>query len=247
MRVGTGRVPSVVVLDDPEQDDHKRQVTWDIEDAPVALPLKDLGVIGIAGPGDSAHALGRWTVARAAVLHSPMDVQFYVLTENEAHTRWDWTRWLPHARPSGGQDANVLIGTDSETVGARVGELTQLLDARQKAVKEAGGSGAGLIDADIVVVWDGSRRLRSMPGVVRLLREGPGVAMYAICLDEEERFLPGECQAVVVAEPRRTEETPGQAAGLAAAAPPPRAGSRPSTPGTRRPSRPPRTRRRCSN
>ncbi|WP_329546090.1 FtsK/SpoIIIE domain-containing protein [Streptomyces sp. NBC_01356] len=220
MRVGTGRVPSVVVLDDPEQDDHKRQVTWDIEDAPVALPLKDLGVIGIAGPGDSAHALGRWAVAQAAVLHSPMDVQFYVLTENEAHTRWDWTRWLPHARPSGGQDANVLIGTDSETVGARVGELTQLLDARQKAVKEAGGSGAGLIDADIVVVWDGSRRLRSMPGVVRLLREGPGVAMYAICLDEEERFLPGECQAVVVAEPRRTEETPGQSAGFAAAAPP---------------------------
>ncbi|MGP4044742.1 FtsK/SpoIIIE domain-containing protein [Streptomyces sp. 2A115] len=222
MRVGTGRVPSVVVLDDPEQDDHKRQVTWDIEDAPVALPLKDLGVIGIAGPGDSAEALGRWAVAQAAVMHSPMDVQFYVLTENEAHTRWDWVRWLPHARPSGGQDVNVLIGMDSETVGARVGELTQLLDARQKALKEGGGGrgdGPAFSDPDIVVVWDGSRRLRSMPGVVRLLREGPGVAMYAICLDEEERFLPGECQAVVVAEPRRTEEAAGGAAGFGAAQP----------------------------
>ncbi|MFF4506642.1 FtsK/SpoIIIE domain-containing protein [Streptomyces sp. NPDC001401] len=209
LRVGTGRVPSEVVLDDPEQDEHKRQVTWKIEDSPVALPLKDLGVVGIAGPGESAQALGRWAVAQTAVLHSPMDVQFYVLTDNDAHPRWDWVRWLPHTRPAGGQDANVLIGTDSETVGARVGELTQLLDARQKALREGGNSGDGpsFSDPDIVVVWDGSRRLRSMPGVVRLLREGPAVAVYAICLDEEERFLPGECQAVVIAEPRRADDT----------------------------------------
>lgn len=208
VRVGTGRVRSEVLLDDPEQDEHKRQVSWYIEDAPVALPLKDLGVIGIAGPGDSAQALGRWAVAQTAVLHSPMDVQFYILTENEAHPRWDWVRWLPHTHPASGQDVNVLIGTDSETVGARVGELTQLLDARQKALKESGkrGDGPQFSDPDIVVVWDGSRRLRSLPGVVRLLREGPAVAIYAICLDEEERFLPGECQGVVVAEPRRADD-----------------------------------------
>ncbi|MFD7057939.1 FtsK/SpoIIIE domain-containing protein [Streptomyces sp. NPDC059906] len=203
LRVGTGQVPSEVVLDDPEQDEHKRQVTWEIEDSPVALPLRDLGVIGVAGPGDSAQALARWAVAQTAVLHSPMDVQFYVLTENHAQPRWDWVRWLPHARPASGQDVNVVIGTDSETVSARVGELTQLLDARQKALKENGSGGVGpaFADPDIVVVWDGSRRLRSLPGVVRLLREGPAVALYAICLDEEERFLPGECQAFVVAEP----------------------------------------------
>ncbi|MER6078655.1 FtsK/SpoIIIE domain-containing protein [Streptomyces sp. NPDC001833] len=209
IRFGTGRVPSEVELDDPEQDEHKRKVRWYIEDAPVGLSLRDLGVIGVAGPGDSAHALGRWAVAQTAVLHSPMDVQFYVLTDNDAGERWDWVRWLPHSRPGGGQDVNVLIGTDSETVGARVGELTQLLDGRQKALQKGGRSktdGPAFSDPDIVVVWDGSRRLRSMPGVVRLLKEGPGVAIRSICLDEEERFLPGECQGVVVAEPRAAKE-----------------------------------------
>ncbi|MFF2844779.1 FtsK/SpoIIIE domain-containing protein [Streptomyces sp. NPDC058001] len=201
LRVGTGQLPSEVVLDDPEQDDHKREVTWTIEDAPVAIDLGERGVIGVAGPGDAPQAIGRWLIAQSAVLHSPLDVQFYVLTENSAQTTWDWVRWLPHSRPSGGQDANILIGTDAETVAARIGELTQLLDARQKASKENGRQKA-FTDPDIVVVWDGSRRLRSMPGVVRLLREGPSVAMYAVCLDAEERFLPGECQAVVVAEPR---------------------------------------------
>ncbi|MFI9819822.1 FtsK/SpoIIIE domain-containing protein [Streptomyces sp. NPDC052013] len=207
LRVGTGQLPSEVVLDDPEQDDHRRQVTWKIEDAPVALKLRSLGVIGMAGPGDSARALGRWAVAQTAALHSPMDVQFYVLSENFAQESWDWVRWLPHARPSGGQDVNVLIGTDAETVGARIGELTQILDARKKAADENRSQGTTFSDPDIVVVWDGSRRLRSLPGVVRLLREGPSVSMYAICLDAEERFLPGECQAFVVAEPLAEERT----------------------------------------
>ncbi|MFE0132468.1 FtsK/SpoIIIE domain-containing protein [Streptomyces sp. NPDC059037] len=205
LRFGTGQMPSEVVLDDPEKDDHRRQVTWKIEDAPVALPLKGLGVIGIAGPGDSATALGRWAVAQTATLHSPMDVQFYVLTENTARDSWDWVRWLPHSRPSSGQDINVLIGTDAETVGARIGELTQTLEARLKALEENKSQGANFSDPDIVVVWDGSRRLRSLPGVVRLLREGPSVGMYALCLDSEERFLPGECQAFVVAEPKPKE------------------------------------------
>ncbi|KPI16564.1 cell division FtsK/SpoIIIE [Actinobacteria bacterium OK074] len=212
LRVGTGRLPSEVVLDDPEQDEHKRQVAWDIEDAPVAVPLRERGVLGIAGPDNSAHALGRWVVGQAAALHSPLDVQFYVLTEGAARESWDWVRWLPHARPSGAQDTNVLIGTDAETVAARIGELTQLLDARQKAVENKSGGQVSFSEPDIVVVWDGSRRLRSMPGVVRLLREGPAVSVYAICLDTEERFLPGECQAVVIAEPRPEEHQDNSAA-----------------------------------
>ncbi|MES5824386.1 FtsK/SpoIIIE domain-containing protein [Streptomyces sp. RG80] len=205
IRVGTGQLNSEVVLDDPEQLDHKRQVTWKIEDAPVALNLRSLGVIGMAGPGDSARAMGRWAVAQTAALHSPMDVQFYVLSENAAQDSWDWARWLPHAKPGNGQDVNLLIGTDAETVGARIGELTQILDARKKAAEQNGSQGTAFSDPDIVVVWDGSRRLRSLPGVVRILREGPAVSVYAICLDAEERFLPGECQAYVVAEPPAQE------------------------------------------
>ncbi|MER5973402.1 FtsK/SpoIIIE domain-containing protein [Streptomyces sp. NPDC002055] len=218
LRVGTGQLPSAVVLDDPEQDDHRRQVTWRIEDAPVSLSLAEYGVIGMAGPGDSPQALARWAVAQTAVLHSPLDVQFYVLTEASGRQSWEWTRWLPHSRPSGAADANLLIGTDAETVAARIGELTQILDARIKAAKESRAQGTSFSDPDIVVVWDGSRRLRSMPGVVRLLQEGPAVAMYALCLDAEERFLPGECKAFVIAEePARDHITDRAAAAVGAA------------------------------
>ncbi|ARQ70533.1 FtsK/SpoIIIE domain-containing protein [Streptomyces marincola] len=201
IRVGTAELDSEVVLTDPQQDEHKRQVFWKIADAPVTLPLRTLGVIGFAGPGDTARALGRWAVSQIAVLESPVDVQFFILTDGSGQYSWDWARWLPHARPGAEHEVNALIGNDAETIGARVAELTALLDARQKAAKEAGSRGGTFKDPDIVVVFDGSRRMRSLPGVIRLLTEGPQVQIHALCLDDEERFLPGECQAVVVAEP----------------------------------------------
>ncbi|MFC4033627.1 FtsK/SpoIIIE domain-containing protein [Streptomyces polygonati] len=214
LRVGTAKVPSEVVLDDPEQEEHRRKVAWEIDDAPVALELRRLGVVGFAAPGEGARAMGRWAVAQAAALSSPMDVRFYVLTDQSGRESWEWVRWLPHARPADGQDASALMGTDAETAAARIAELGSILTERQKAKQQAGSGAhhaAFFKDPDIVVVLDGSRRLRAMPGVVHLLREGPGVGMFLICLDSEERFLPGECQAVVIAE----FETPAASARVA--------------------------------
>ncbi|KAB8161482.1 cell division protein FtsK [Streptomyces sp. 3MP-14] len=211
IRVGTVELDSEVVLTDPEQDEHKRQVAWKIADAPVTLPLRTLGVIGYAGSGDSARALARWTVGQIAVLHSPVDVQFVLLTDGTGQYSWEWMRWLPHSRPAPEHDTNLLVGNDAETIGARVAELTAALDARQKAAKQArtGGGPTSFKDPDIVVVFDGSRKMRSLPGVIRLLREGPSVSIFALCLDDEERFLPGECQAVVIAEPNPDRATQG--------------------------------------
>ena len=48
------------------------------------------------------------------------------------------------------------------------------------------------------MLLDGSRRLRSVPGVGQLLSEGPRVGVYVICLDDGERTLPSECRTVAV-------------------------------------------------
>ena len=53
-------------------------------------------------------------------------------------------------------------------------------------------------DPDVVVVLDGARRLRALPGVVSLLLGGPAVGIYFICVDSDERTLPEECTTVVV-------------------------------------------------
>ncbi len=48
----------------------------------------------------------------------------------------------------------------------------------------------------LLVVLDGARQLRSLPGMPMVLQDGPAVGVFAICLDAEERLLPEECRVV---------------------------------------------------
>ncbi|MDQ3990176.1 MAG: FtsK/SpoIIIE domain-containing protein, partial [Actinomycetota bacterium] len=199
LRVGTGDLPSEVVLDDPTREEHRRAVTWTALDAPVTVPLRERGVLGIAGPAETPRALARWVVAQLAVLHSPHDLQLYVLTDVSGRRRWEWVRWLPQARPPDAPSATALVGTDADTVARRVAELAAMVTARRKVLRES--SAVTFADPDIVVVLDGARRLRLLPGVIQILKEGPSVGVYAVCLDADERLLPAECKATVAVNP----------------------------------------------
>jgi len=194
IRVGTGDVDSEVVLDDPDQLEHKREQIWSAVDVPITVAMHERGVLGLAGHDDFPRAIARWAVVQSAVLHSPADLRVYVLTDAHARPSWEWLRWLPHARPVEGQDAVTLIGSDADSTASRVAELVQIVTGRS-----ARASPGTLPDGpDVLVVLDGARRLRSLPGLVHVLREGPSVGVYAVCVDSDERLLPEECQAVVV-------------------------------------------------
>ncbi|WP_203718591.1 FtsK/SpoIIIE domain-containing protein [Asanoa siamensis] len=194
LRVGTASVPSTVRVDDPAQDEHRRMTTPTLDDVPVPMSVRESGVVGVAGSEAVDHAT--WLVAQAAVLHSPRDLRICVLTDRDRETSWSWVRWLPHVKPT--TDTSwAFVGTTAESVSRRIGEIGQLLAARAEA------DTARRSDPDrvsILVVLDGARRLRSLPGVVALLRDGPSVGIYVICVDAEERLLPEECRAVVTTD-----------------------------------------------
>jgi S-DNA-T family DNA segregation ATPase FtsK/SpoIIIE len=198
LRVGTADLPVTVELagSGRERSGRRRTVVRSVPDALVTVPLAECGVLGVAGPADSARAVGRWLVASAAILHSPHDLRIYLLTDPSGRVGWEWVRWLPHCRPGPGGHCVVQLGNDDESVAARIAELLAIVAARRKTISD-GHSGVGF-GAGIVVVLDGSRRLRSLPAIGQLLREGPQVGVYAICLDGSERLLPAECQAVAV-------------------------------------------------
>ena len=198
LRMGTADMPSAVELLDPTLEEHLRQVFWDIPDAPVTVPLPQRGVLGVAGPGDAPRAVGRWLVAQAATLHSPNDLQIWILTDSTGQPVWEWARWLPHCRPGQGQNTVSLIGNTAESVSTRITELLAVISSRQQST---GNSHQPVqFTPDIMVVFDGSRKLRSLPGAIQILREGPQVGVFAVCLDADERLLPAETQAVAVFE-----------------------------------------------
>ncbi len=164
---------------------------------PVVVPLREAGVLGIAGDRRRAQALARWVVVQAATWHSPRDLQVVVLAESSAAAQWDWARWLPHARPEASQDCMVLMGLGLTQAATRVGELAALVDTRV-AKRSTAARGARTDDRPVLLVVDGARALRGVPGLARLLAEGPAVGVHAVTVESDARLLPEECGATAV-------------------------------------------------
>lgn len=190
-RVGTADLPSAVVLTDPARERHEGTLTWTAPDVPVTVSLAESGVVGIAARDGVAERLAAGVVGQLAAWHSPADLGIVVLAAQPASDRWAWVRWLPHVRPTGGGPV-ARVGSDDDSTGRRVAELVALLDARREAA--ADGMRAR---ADVVVVLDGSRALRLLPGMVGLLRDGPAHGITFLCLDDDVTLLPEECRTVV--------------------------------------------------
>jgi S-DNA-T family DNA segregation ATPase FtsK/SpoIIIE len=180
-----------------------------VSDVPVTVALARVGVLGIAGPRDTRTAMARAIVGQLAVLHSPRDLALVVLTETKHLEEWSWLRWLPHLRPVANTSCQVLLGLDTDSVAARVGELAALIETR----REAGGGDKRAI----VVIVDGARTLRRTAALVDVLARGPAVGVYSVCLDEIATHLPEECGAVAVATD--SEHAEGKAATLLLAVP----------------------------
>jgi S-DNA-T family DNA segregation ATPase FtsK/SpoIIIE len=173
---------------------------------PVALPLQQLGVIGLAGSRFASRALARWLVAQAAVLHSPRDLSIVVLSAaEEAGDAWNWVRWLPHCAPREGEECTALVGTDPESVAHRITELGLHITERRRAAQPPSGflgrDAADAVPYHVLIVLDGVRALRRVPGLSMILQHGPEFGLYAICVDDEERHLPDECTAVAAWHP----------------------------------------------
>jgi DNA segregation ATPase FtsK/SpoIIIE, S-DNA-T family len=196
LRVGTVDLPSVKAVEDPARDENHRTIRWTLPDIPIGVELGELGVVGVAGASAPVQSLARWCMAQTAVLHSPRDVRVVLLTESSRAEEWGWARWLPHLRPFSPTGPVVAVGNDPESVANRVSELVAEIHARRRAM-DSSMARAVFTGPDILVIADGARRLRDVPGMVQVLTEGPVVRVFSLCFDEHERLLPEECGAVL--------------------------------------------------
>ncbi len=195
LRVGTADQASQVIVKDPARAQHEGPLHWTAPDVPVTLPLGTAGVIGIVGPDDPTRRLASWLVAQVAALHSPADAQISVLTDAGGEDAWDWAKWLPHLRGEEGSRA-VRIGADDDSRGQLVNELSAMA-AHRRELDEKARAGVN----HLVVVLDGARELRLLPGMISLLKDGPGLGIHFICLDRTVHELPEECRSVVEVGP----------------------------------------------
>ncbi|MGW0902778.1 FHA domain-containing protein [Streptomyces sp. NPDC002853] len=184
---------------------------------PVTVSLREAGALGLAGPRERLAGLTRAVVAQLAALHSPDALEIVLLSTDRARptpertAEWSWLGWLPHLRPTHGQDCRLLLAYDREQAAARTGELLRRLDdheadrasATAAATSAASVTSSAAADNDspapstpdagprTVVVVDGdpgSAGLRE--AVVRLTREGADAGIHVVCLAETPAASP---------------------------------------------------------
>ena len=193
LRLGVAELPVPVKLDgQPAVADSAPPV---MSPVPVAVDLRQAGVLGIAGRPAETQAVGRWTLLQLAALRSPQDLRLVVLCDRAAARSWEWLRWLPHGRLDVANAPVTLLGNSEETRLHRVRELTKEVEARQEVLKE---NREAEFDQQIVVLLDGARQYRTIQGMAAVLRDGPSVGVFAICLDSDRSRLPEEVTAELI-------------------------------------------------
>ena len=200
LRIGTVDQPSMLEIEDLDRGgEFKDKVRWNLPSIPIAVSVAERGVVGLAGPPERIRRLTGWLLAAAAVQHSPAGVRFVVLTGPGGERDWEWLRWLPHLRAPAGH--GLSIGNDPQSVARRVAELLAVVELRIEMTKQRSG-GALFGDPDLVVLVDGARAMRDVPGFVQLLEIGPRVRVFFLCVDREVRMLPKEAASVIVDDGR---------------------------------------------
>lgn len=195
VRLGVAELPVPVKLEgQPVLADAKPPV---MSPVPVAVNLGHAGVLGIAGQPADVQGLGRWALLQLAALRSPQDLRLVVLCDRAAARGWEWLRWLPHSRLDAPNAPLAMIGNTEPTRLARVRELVKEVENRQAVLAE---NREAEFDEQVVVLLDGARQYRTIAGMATVLRDGPAVGVYAVCLESDRSRLPEEVTAELIVD-----------------------------------------------
>jgi DNA segregation ATPase FtsK/SpoIIIE, S-DNA-T family len=183
-------------LAEPEPDlaaaaDELIRRTATLREAPVVVPLCQLGtvaVIGSAGPaGPGGHQqgpplVGSW-LASLATFHAPGELRFVGYVPVERARAWDWVKWLPHTRDPHGGDG---FGRARRAFTTDLGTFAEQLRVVEGTAEH------------VVVVVDGYRpdeaigRLRELDQL--MARAADGGVTVVVLVDRQED-TPASCGA----------------------------------------------------
>ncbi|MFI1187780.1 FHA domain-containing protein [Streptomyces californicus] len=176
----------------------------EVPSVPVTVGLREAGSLGLAGPRARLAGLARATVAQLAALHSPFDLEIVLISTDrsrpaeERRREWSWLGWLPHLRPTHGQDCRLLLAYEREQAEARAAELVRRLDEGplgpgwphldRAALAEAARAHTG---PHTVVVLDGDPGTAFLrETAARLAGAGAAAGIHLICLAETPAASP---------------------------------------------------------
>ena len=184
-RVGKGSVRSLVNVHLPEEkvdsihfhDLYKRAVAIsdeyaDLHNVPIAINLRKIGLLGIAGNAESNLLLSKSIILQLTSHHWPTELSILVIGEKKNFANWSWIREIPHRTNLYPSPIVSLTGWGDTDF-----EISNILERELLARQEIAAENEEKIKKlpAIVVIFDNIPNLYEHAAFSRLLAFGPSL------------------------------------------------------------------------
>ena len=179
-----------------------------VENAPIAIPLRDVGALAVSGNRGNVRALVRSMLVEMAAFHSPDDLRMLAYFPADAAANWTWLKWLPHTRRLRQMKADKVTGEPLCLLADNVDDLRDLLNSqvlpelerRRKLAGEKSGAddNAAPPKPHFVILLDGftpQGPLARTPLLNELFREAASLGVTVLCLVDDRSDEPAALQA----------------------------------------------------
>jgi S-DNA-T family DNA segregation ATPase FtsK/SpoIIIE len=173
---------------------------------PIPVDLFTQRGIGFAGTPPQARAAARALVMQACVAHSPDDLDVVVLAAPAGAARWEWVKWLPHARGS----HRVQLLSDDEAISDWVNAqrtLTTVVASIQSLGRPITPSRLTLAVVDDPALW------RGRAAMLRGLFAEAQLPIRFVAITDRADDVPAVCTTVVRIETNGAAEVDQQISG----------------------------------
>lgn len=199
LRVGRGDRPTSLVLKLPSVNTYNADAAesfqlaaqyQQVRNVPVAVDLRALGSLGIAGPSGRGLNMLQTLLWQIAVHHSPSEVRIAAFWGAAFDESWEWLRWLPHTRPLDGDDSYRLLARydrNQEDLHQVVGALAKELKRRSEDEQPSQDR------PHLIVVISDYHLHRDEQALFTQCITARDLDVSAICLVPEVRDVPSEC------------------------------------------------------
>lgn len=207
LRVGLGEIPfhiKVEAPDHPSATDHDPLIEeaqtlakafTTIRDAPVTLPLREAGIVGVCGPRADVLNTMRALAIQIAAHHSPLDVKLVVIYSSHEAEEWEWMRWLPHVWDDAREQR--FMACDKEQAHKLLASVQEFLKQREMQIKHQD-SAARLhaLRPFYVFLLPEPRLIEGEPVLMTLLKQSIELQAYSIFCADDKAALPHQCRAL---------------------------------------------------
>jgi len=206
LRLGLGERPFQVTVKPPQQQsplepDPLVQEAQElasgfahVPQAPIALPLRQAGVAGLAGPRDAVLNAARALALQIATHHSPHDVKIVAIYPAHEASDWEWMRWLPHVWSD---DRNHrFLAQDRDSAHELLKSFYDLLSRRKVRLEQDRGGDVQPHLPNLVFFLADPRLVEGEPILPLLLKQGRSLGAFSIFFGDRVAALPKQCQAM---------------------------------------------------